>query len=52
MDLAPLTFVAGLCLAFTLLLFFLRAQVELRSVAVKRGYPGGPADPSARPADH
>ena len=36
MNLAPLFLVAGLCLAFTLLLFFVREQVTLRSVAATR----------------
>jgi hypothetical protein len=36
MNLAPLFLVAGLCLAFTLLLFFVREQVTLRSVAAAR----------------
>ncbi len=41
MNLAPLFLVAGLCLAFTLLLFFIREQVTLRSVAARRGLEGG-----------
>ena len=40
MNLAPLFLVTGLCLAFTLLLFFVREQLTLRSVAAKRGCEG------------
>jgi hypothetical protein len=44
MILAPLFLVAGLCLVFTLLLFFVCEQVTLRSLPTRRGPAGDRTD--------